>query len=77
MIHTYKVTKVFVDHVHNIRVKDNTTNDPMECSEKVIRIETSKGDEVEIIIQSESAESLKFEDWDYIKPRIYRGSEED
>jgi hypothetical protein len=76
MILTYRVTKVIVHHVHSIRIKDNTTNDPMEYSEKVIRITTTKGDEVELLLQSESAESLKFEDWDYIKPQVYKGSEE-
>ena len=77
MIVTYKVTKIFVNHVHSINVKDNTTNDPMEYSEKVVRIITTKGDEVEIIIQAESAESLKFEEEDWIKPEIYKGSEEE
>ena len=78
MIVTYNVRKIFVNHVHEIRLKDNTTNDPMEYSEKVMRITTTNGDEVEITLQSESAESLKFEDWDSpIKPQIYKGSQEE
>jgi hypothetical protein len=77
VITTYKITKVFVDHVFKVKVKDNTTQDPMEFSEKVVRVITEEGNEVELILHANSAESLKFEDWsDWITPKVYKGKEE-
>jgi molybdopterin-binding protein len=79
MITTYKVTKVFVDKVFKIKVTDNTSQDPMENNEIVIRIETEEGNEVELILHASSAENLKLDtsnDPDWIKPKVYKGEEE-
>jgi hypothetical protein len=79
MITTYKVTKVFVDKVFKIKVTDNTSQDPMENNEIVIRIEIEEGNEVELILHASSAENLKLNtsnDPDWIKPKVCRGKEE-
>ena len=79
MITTYKVTKVFVDNVFKIKVTDNTSQDPMENNEIVIRIEIEEGNEVELILHASSAENLKLNtsnDPDWIKPKVCRGKEE-
>jgi hypothetical protein len=77
VITTYKITKVIVDHVLSIKVMDNTTQEPMENSEKVIRVITEEGNEVEIILHSASAQALKFTDEsDWVIPRVYKREEE-
>jgi hypothetical protein len=80
MITTYKVTKVFVDNVFKIKVTDNTSQDPMESSEIVIRIETEEGNEVELILHASSAGNLKLDtsnDPDWIQPKVYKGKAEE
>jgi hypothetical protein len=80
MITTYKVTKVFVDKVFKIKVTDNTSQDPMENNEIVIRIETEEGNEVELILHASSAENLKLDtsnDHDWLTPKVYKGNEEE
>jgi|1186.fasta_scaffold912116_1 hypothetical protein len=80
MITTYKVTKVFVDKVFKIKVTDNTSQDPMENNEIVIRIETEEGDEVELILYASSAENLKLDtsnDPDWLTPKVYKGKDEE
>jgi hypothetical protein len=80
MLTMLKVTKIWIEHIDKIEMKEILPHEEAEYFEKSISIWTKEGDHYEISLQAETEEQLEFRkpsEGEWLNPKVYKGKKED
>jgi hypothetical protein len=75
MLTTLKITRMWIEYIDKIEVKEATHSDELDQSQCEMTIWTTKGEKFELILQADTAGQLAFKkpDDSWLIPKVYKG----